>query len=74
METKTFYTIFKKDWTWKPDGIAGIAYKHSRCYDGLYPTKESAQNIIDCYNNPAYDLTELYVSEVIVRVDFKETV
>ena len=72
MKTKTYYTIFKKDWTWKLDSIAGIAYKHSRCYDGLFPTEQSAQDIIDCYNNPTIP-HELYVGEVIVRVDFKET-
>ena len=72
MNTKTFYTIFVKSNSMKLDSIAGIAYKHSPWLDGRFPTEKSAQDIIDCYNDPTIP-HEVYVGEVIVRVDFEET-
>jgi len=62
---KTYYTIFEKSNSMKADAIPPNAYKHSRCYDALYPTEQSAQHIIDTYCTQ-FPHT-YYVGEVLVR-------
>ena len=67
---QTYYSIFEKRDSLKPDSVPHWSKKHSSgLYCGLFPTEQSAQSILDemelTATNPSIQTADYYISEVI---------